>query len=262
MPLTMLISNVVDLHKFSFHYLPSIDSTNSYAKLLVSNSEPNQYIVVYTDHQTAGRGQYGSQWDTTKDENIALSIVIPIDTVQDTQSLFVWNIYVANVLRQFIADIVENDTYVKWPNDIIVGDKKVAGILIENIFRGDKLSHCIIGIGINVNQDDFEQHLPNATSLTQVTSKNYDTTTLVHELVAAFDFDTLLNNNSSVTHQILLKKYNQHLFAKNQRVNFKVRNKNILEKGKILKINLDGNMIVNQNGFNKVLQHGNYKQIL
>jgi len=171
------------------------DSTNSYlARLMISHPtsfDKEQGVfegtVVLTNNQEQGRGQRGATWESEPNKNLTLSILLhPIFLRPNEQ--FQLNKAVSLGVADFVSSIlslstsVNADSYrkgeervrIKWPNDIYIGDKKVAGILIENFVSGDKLQQSIIGIGLNVNQVKFSAKLPNPTSLKIVAEKEFD----------------------------------------------------------------------------------------
>jgi len=142
-------------------WLASIDSTNEEAKRRISDID--NLSVVSALEQTSGRGQRGNAWDSTPGENLLFSIVLKSPSIK-AEEHFALNEITALSVIDFLS------TYgvkakIKWPNDIYVGEKKICGILIENSFLGRDISSSIIGIGLNINQRNFNVRLPNPTSL-------------------------------------------------------------------------------------------------
>ena len=154
--------------KHDIMWLKSVDSTNEAARRHISDID--NLSVLSALEQTKGRGQRGNSWSSNVGENLLFSIVLkfsPEDSSQtflEARDQFVLNeiaaLSVVNFLRshEIIAQI-------KWPNDIYVGSRKICGILIENSLRGNRLSSSIIGIGLNINQRNFNVNLPNPTSM-------------------------------------------------------------------------------------------------
>lgn len=152
----LIIGNVLN-------HINQCDSTNSYVKDFITKSKPLEGTVFYTDKQTAGRGQFGNSWQSEEGQNLTFSfIVYPKFLGVDMQ------FYLSKVVCIAIVDALNSLTNmpfkIKWPNDIYYKNKKLAGILIENQLSNNQISNAIIGIGINVNQENFEG-LSNATSL-------------------------------------------------------------------------------------------------
>lgn len=160
-----------------FHDLPNVGSTNDFALSLLSKSKPPEGTVVSTFDQTAGRGQVGSRWESQSGLNISLSIILYPDFLL-AQNQFILN----KAVSLAVADLVESHfphTKVKWPNDIYVNGKKIAGILIQNTLSGSRLRASVIGIGLNVNQIDFSDNASNATSFKTLSGKNHNLDELI-----------------------------------------------------------------------------------
>jgi BirA family transcriptional regulator, biotin operon repressor / biotin---[acetyl-CoA-carboxylase] ligase len=148
----------------------SLPSTNTYAnQLLTLAPKPAEGTVVVAQHQTAGRGQMGNTWATAAQQNLTLSVILYPHFVP-ISAQFVFNQAVALGIRDAIERFSlhyyqENlSIQIKWSNDILIKHQKVCGVLIENTITANALASSVVGIGINVNQTDFEG-LPNATSL-------------------------------------------------------------------------------------------------
>jgi len=137
--------------------LEEVDSTNAYA--VKNDLEP--FTCVVADKQTAGRGRSGRVWHSESDANLYFSIAI---ADIDSSMLLPLNIFAGYVLSDTLKHLV--DAKVKWPNDLTVNGKKLAGILMETSFSGSKLEKVVIGIGLNVNCESFPDEIKEiATSL-------------------------------------------------------------------------------------------------
>ncbi|HCA82708.1 MAG TPA: biotin--[acetyl-CoA-carboxylase] ligase [Flavobacteriales bacterium] len=141
-----------------------VDSTNNYAATLMENSKMAEGAVVMAHEQSAGRGQRGTEWTAEKGKNLTVSIVY-YPTFLNASDRFLLSQCVALALREVVEELAGRSV-IKWPNDILCDEKKVAGILIETSFSGEKMQHAIIGIGLNVNQTGFPDGL-NAASLVE-----------------------------------------------------------------------------------------------
>lgn len=147
--------------------LDEVESTNLQLKKITRESHPEEGSLVIADYQTAGRGQMGTSWFSSKGENLLFSLLIyPQHVVANEQFIIsrFASLAVKNMLDQFT-----NDIRIKWPNDIYWQDKKIAGMLIENDIQGKYIENSVIGIGINVNEQTFPSELPNPVSLRQIT---------------------------------------------------------------------------------------------
>jgi len=160
--------------------LDKTDSTNSYLTSLLSEKKLPEGAIALTHDQKKGRGQRGTIWESEAGKNLTLSIFLkPIFLMPDEQ--FVLSKAVALGVSEFIVGCLSPfgggegvDVSIKWPNDIYIGNKKVAGILIENSVSGNSLSQSIVGTGINVNQEKFSAELPNPTSLKLIVGKEFN----------------------------------------------------------------------------------------
>jgi BirA family transcriptional regulator, biotin operon repressor / biotin---[acetyl-CoA-carboxylase] ligase len=161
-------------------------STNNYAATqLLTNSLPDGSVII-TDSQIDGRGQGLSKWESESGKNLTFSIVLYPDFIE------VGNQFeLSKVISLGVVDFLSSFTpavSIKWPNDIYIGNSKVAGILIENSIRINKISSSIIGIGLNVNQQLFKGDAPNPVSLSQITQQSYDLEEMLLQLCAKIDF--------------------------------------------------------------------------
>lgn len=142
-------------------WLDRVDSTNDEAKRRISDID--NLSVVSALEQTSGRGQRGNQWYSAPGQNLLFSIVLKSPSLI-AKDHFALNEMAALSVTDFLS-AYGIKAEIKWPNDIYVGQKKICGILIENSFLGNAISSSIIGIGLNINQRNFNVSLPNPTSL-------------------------------------------------------------------------------------------------
>ncbi len=154
--------------------LNEVDSTNNYARQLVRDKTPIEGTLVVAKDQISGRGQRSNSWVSEPNMNLTCSYILrPVFLAAKDQ--FILSASVALAVFETISALLPNeDVKVKWPNDVLVNGKKIAGILIENVLRGPNLETSIIGIGINVNQVRFPTSL-NPTSIKLITDSNVKT---------------------------------------------------------------------------------------
>lgn len=197
-----------------FIRIESVDSTNNYAVNLLKESKPACGTVVLARQQTSGRGQRGSTWEVDPALNLTFSVIVypEIPVAQVHQLNFMVALTLANALRSYVPSVL-----IKWPNDILAGSKKLAGVLIENQFRGDKVSSSVIGIGVNVNQLSFSSSL-NACSLKSITGIEYDLEEVFLWIYQQLDF--YLNLLMEQNFALLSKSYHDNLFGKDEERRF------------------------------------------
>lgn len=154
--------------------LDKTDSTNSYLSELLVKSSLAEGSIVIAGNQEKGKGQRGTGWESEQGKNITLSVLLkPAFLAPDEQ--FELSKAVALSVADFIRENIRHaEIKIKWPNDIYIDNKKVAGILIENSVSGNSISHSVIGIGININQESFSKELPNPSSLKLAAGKEFD----------------------------------------------------------------------------------------
>lgn len=152
---------------FGIHYFKETESTND----LAHEKRFRHKDLIITDSQTKGRGQRGSYWESKQGRNLTFSLVLEPRWLP-AGSQFLLSEIISLAITDTLASYHINAS-VKWPNDIYVGDKKIAGILIENDIMGAYISRSIIGIGINVNQREFGKHIPNPTSMRLAAGKEF-----------------------------------------------------------------------------------------
>lgn len=162
-------------------FIENTDSTNKLLKnLLIEHPDLPDGFTVYTDFQQAGRGQGANRWQSENKKNVLASMLFKPKYVPARQ--FILNQCFALAVRSAVARYV-SDVKIKWPNDIYVGDRKIAGILIEHFVEGDTLKNTIAGVGINVNQTIFAPELPNPTSMKLLLNQNFEVKQILNELI-------------------------------------------------------------------------------
>ena len=156
-----------------------------------------EFFTVAADFQEAGRGQDSNRWFSDVGENMLCSILFrpPVPAARQ----FLFNQYFSLTVRKFLLRYVP-EVQVKWPNDIYVSDRKIAGILIEHSVVGDRISRTIAGIGLNINQKEFPSPLPNPTSILLETGVRHNVAALTAELVALYaaEYGRLCEENAAV----------------------------------------------------------------
>ncbi len=152
--------------------LESVDSTNSYLSQLLKSQIVAEGCAIRAISQNSGRGQIGSRWISEDRKNLLVSFAF-YPTFVGPRNLFLLNKTYALGVYDFILSLVGSDCSIKWPNDIYWKNKKIGGLLVENTITTSVITNSILGIGLNVNQLDFPQTLPNPTSLGLILPSNY-----------------------------------------------------------------------------------------
>ena len=167
-----------------------IAETNSTNDLLRQHPE---YVTVRTDFQTSGRGQQGNGWESERSKNLLFSTLLLRPQIA-VEKQFILSMAVCVALRQAVLDTIGTEVLknnaplcIKWPNDLYAGDKKLAGILIENSLQAGHIEQSIIGIGLNVNQMQFQNWPTHPISMKMVLGKDVELEPLLERLVAAVD---------------------------------------------------------------------------
>jgi BirA family transcriptional regulator, biotin operon repressor / biotin---[acetyl-CoA-carboxylase] ligase len=215
-----------------FEVLDTVDSTNNYAMAKIAAAKAKDGMAFFAKNQTDGKGQRGKQWQSQPRQNIILSVVFAADTLKLPQP-YLFNMLMATTVQQFFTEYAIKNTTIKWPNDIYWCDRKAGGILIENNYTGKNWNWAVVGIGLNINQLEFNPLLPNPTSLQQITGNNYDVLLLAKQL-----HTQLVAAVQNIDVVSLLKNYNAVLYKKDKQVKLKKGNivfettiKHVDEKG-------------------------------
>lgn len=178
-----ILANTIFLGK-DVHFLPECHSTNDIALNLVRAGQANEGSVVICDHQTKGKGQRGNVWHSKPGENLTFSVVLRPDFM-DISEQFYLNMAISNGIRRLLQEYVPH-LEVKWPNDLFVpGFGKVVGVLIENTFSGKEWEFAVVGIGVNINQLDFE--FEKASSIRSITGSEFDLEELFRLLITQIE---------------------------------------------------------------------------
>lgn len=169
----------------NIHFFDTLESTNLYAQERIKSKKITTNCVIVAKHQTVGKGQRGSRWSSNYGENMLISFVLFPEFLMVEDAFYLSKI-TSLALFDFVCSMTEGQVKIKWPNDLYVQNKKIAGILIENNIIGSKISSSVLGIGLNVNQMEFDQNL-NATSLSLENKKKYQLTELPFGLLKHFE---------------------------------------------------------------------------
>ena len=161
-------------------------STNDKVKMLIKSKKILSRDLIIAKYQYGGRGQRMNKWHSSYGKNLLCSLFYkPLDINADRT--FLINLVVSLAVLKTIRKFNNEKCLIKWPNDILSVNKKIAGILVENSLSSDKVNYSIIGLGININQVFFKR-LPNATSIKKISNKNIDIDGVLNELIDSYKF--------------------------------------------------------------------------
>ncbi len=189
-------------------------STNSYLMQLLDETPtlPQLYSVV-AKSQTAGRGQRGNAWVATPGQNLTFSYLLRPSRLKAHSQYVVSELAALSLVKtvaRYLSAEAACHLSIKWPNDIYYRDRKLAGILIEHSITGEFIDHSVIGIGLNLNERDFPDDLPNPISLTQITGQTYDPLEVHARLMRRLGFmleDFMLANYTEVHRDYMERLY-------------------------------------------------------
>jgi BirA family transcriptional regulator, biotin operon repressor / biotin---[acetyl-CoA-carboxylase] ligase len=203
-------------HSWPIVHLNSIGSTNAYALGLLNTNELDHETVINTRAQLQGRGQAGNSWESEPCMNLTFTLVLKPTYIQATEQFLIAQV-ISLAISEFLK-LKKITSWIKWPNDILVGNKKIAGILIENSVMGSVIQHSLIGIGLNVNQENFSSGVPNAISMKNITAIDYNLDFILHELLNCLHLRIEDLKNS--TKEKLRNDYLNNLYLYNKWGNF------------------------------------------
>ncbi len=159
-------------------HLKETSSTNQYLTECLRKQTLKEGTVVFADFQTSGKGHAENHWESEAGKNLTFSVLLYPDFLEAQEQFFLSQLVslaLADVLKTIISGVS-----IKWPNDIYVDDKKIAGVLIENVLSGKHITSSVIGIGVNVNQTAFFSNAPNPVSIKNLTKKDENLTFLLN----------------------------------------------------------------------------------
>lgn len=207
--------------------IDEVDSTNLRAQELLKNQKVVEGAVITTNFQTNGRGQIGTSWFAEKAQNLLFSLVLFPSKLPLEKQFYLSKVIAIGIVT-FIKELGIPCAKIKWPNDIYVGSKKICGVLIENNLRGYRLESSIVGIGLNVNQEDFGIFGESASSLKLLLGQHFDRKVLLTNLLEKLEVWFNLLIEESYTQIDLV--YHQNLLYSGKWAEFEINNSRVLRK--------------------------------
>ena len=203
--------------------LKETKSTNIYAFNLINEKDVDEGTVISAVSQYSGKGTGGNSWESEIGKNLTISIILKPEFLP-LEKQFMLNIVASLAVCDMVSLLLKSkeDVKIKWPNDIYVGDKKISGILIENTIVGNTFKYCIIGIGVNINQEVFLSDAPNPVSIKNILNKESDLNKTLEILCLCMNerYNQLKNSEF----ELLKNDYLFSFYRKDELVKFKYNN--------------------------------------
>lgn len=230
--------------------LDDVSSTKLYLRKLIKDKSINENILVSTNYQEKGRGQRSNIWESEKNMNILISFLYVHTT--NNYDLFKFNMLISLAIYDFLSKYFKTGLKIKWPNDLMINNKKIAGVLVQNIESNFK---SIIGVGININQKEFKNFSPQATSFSNELNKEFNRNALILELMNNFE-NYLINyfqfNDLKNSYMLKIYKFKQQTNFLNKLKEF---------KGEIMNFNSSGEIIIKSGDEFLSFKNGEIKMI-
>jgi BirA family biotin operon repressor/biotin-[acetyl-CoA-carboxylase] ligase len=196
-----------------FHkHVNELTSTNEYLWELSEKQKLEDFYTISAGFQNSGKGQDDNVWESAKDKNILLSIIVNPSFLL-AENVFQISRWVSLAIVGYLKEKGLRNIQIKWPNDIYIDDKKIAGILIQNAMLGHHISKSMIGIGLNINQTVFVSDAPNPVSLKQLTQQDYSVNNEISSLIKHLQKNYRLLMS---TPQQLIQDYHELLYQRDQ----------------------------------------------
>jgi BirA family biotin operon repressor/biotin-[acetyl-CoA-carboxylase] ligase len=219
--------------------LDAIDSTNSYLRQLSVTEAIEDFTVAVANHQTKGRGQMGTQWSSQASKNLMVSVFKDVSFLNLEHHFFI-SIAVSLSILEALESFNIKNLKVKWPNDILSENKKIGGILIENVIKQAKINATIIGFGVNVNQTEFD-HLPQASSMRLISGRVYELEEVLQAILVKLEqYFKILEQKQF---EILKTAYENQLFRKDKPSTFRDTDGHLFS-GYIKGVSNSGNLLI------------------
>ncbi|MBL17624.1 MAG: biotin--[acetyl-CoA-carboxylase] ligase [Crocinitomicaceae bacterium] len=216
----------------------SIDSTNNYAAKLLNQTKVPFGTVIMAHYQTKGKGQRNTIWSSNGGDNLLMSVLLDLSFIP-SEKIFFLSKSIALAIRAAVVDVIGIESHLKWPNDVLIDNKKIAGVLIENQWKKSNIVSSVVGVGLNVNQVDFQESF-SATSLKKITNKNYNVDNILKVLCKKLNkyYDQL----ASLKYDNIDLEYHQHLVNNNKFCEFEENN--MVFSAKVKGVNQQGELML------------------
>lgn len=218
-------------------FLEECNSTNSYALDVFGKSNIAEGTIILTEHQRHGRGQRGNAWESEAGSNLTFSVIL-LPKWLDLKLQFILTKLVSVSIVQMLSTYRDVAAEIKWPNDIYVGEQKICGVLVENIVQNGAIKASVIGVGLNVNQKDFEYD--RAISLSTILGEKVMLKDVMELFCEVFEGNYLRLKQDKT---VLDNAYLQHMYRRGEQHLFRVNDKEVW--GEIIGVDDEGKLRVN-----------------
>lgn len=229
------------------HY-DTLPSTNESAVELIMKGRASEGMVIITSEQTKGKGHGSNSWESAPGKNLTLSLILEPRFLEAADQFFLTRIVSLALQETVQKHLPEHAIQIKWPNDLYCGDKKMAGVLIQNFLKGNMIEYTVVGMGLNVNQEKFLSDAPNPVSMKQCTHREFDLEELSNELlhILSFYYRELQTEKGR---NMISKQYMKHLFR--HRITANYQDNSGIFSGRIVDINTYGQLIIEDESGNQ-----------
>ena len=215
-------------------HFKEVESTNLLALSMIKENTTPLPFVITTDFQTLGKGQLSNKWESENGKNLLMSVAINTNIKIENQ--FILNVIVSLSVLDLLEKLNLENLSVKWPNDILAGKRKIAGILIQNKLLSDTIKSTVIGIGLNINQSKFTTFKREATSVKNENITNLSLSEISDKLLELLEFRFSKSDNKN------WKDYFKKLYLKDKVAPFEIEGKK--QMGIIKKVNKTGELVL------------------
>ena len=231
---------------FNINWLQSVSSTNDFCMQSAAKGA-GEGLVVAAHFQQNGRGQRGNVWSSRLGKNLTFSILLRPVFLRVEEQFLISKITALSLCEFVRTKINSDEVRIKWPNDIYINNSKVAGVLIESCFSSSTLEQTVVGIGLNMNQVEFPENLPNPTSLALQAGQHFGLELSLSEYLKIFAkwYGFLQGENRNIIdHSYLQQLYRLGIFSSyiSNNVEFTAKIVGISQIGELMLQTLDGNV--------------------
>lgn len=231
----------------------SLGSTNSFLKERSKKERLENFTVVVAKEQSAGRGQGNNKWISVKGKNLTFSLFFR-PAIEEGDEFLIQQIFSLGIKEAL--DRYTQGISIKWPNDIYFGDRKMGGILVENEYIGNRIASSVVGIGLNVNQEEFPEGAARPVSLIQVRKQATDLDSLLKEILDKIEeYEDLRKKGEYAS---IRNRYLSCLYRKEGYHPF--YDKNGFFEARILRVEKDGRLVLERK--DKGFERYSYKEVM